>query len=654
MVQDLGKDTTEQERSNGNGVHKEEKRAGDNFEEITGQTDGLDQEFGRLVVGEGKSRYVASGLWASISEQVEDIKDILSESSDEDDHLPSESGHLHSLHDHDGFLFSFNSLALDLRGLHPDLSRISFCWQTFKDRVDPMIKMVHIPTTERFITEAKDNLDSLPKGVEALLFAIYYAAVTSLTQQECQDAFGESRHMLLAKYRFCVEQALARANFLSAQELCLLQTFVIFLICVRRYDETRFVWTLTGLAIRIAQALGLHRDGTSFNLSPFETEMRRRVWWNICVLDLRTAEDHGSDPTITEPGYDTKLPLNIDDTEISPDSNHHPEDRSGCTEMTFCLLRFEVSTTMRRLDYIPPGASTCRNIAASFSLHDKEKSIEDCHRRLEEKYLQYCDKTVPLYWVTATVARLTMAKMWLVLYHPFQRPGSRVELPQHTKDRLFVTSIEVLEYARLIETERSTTKWGWMFRSYTQWHSTAYLLAELCHRTKGEVVDRAWNAVNGVLGDWGEQDSSTRKGMLWGPLRKLMAKAKRAREAEEAREWATASYNVDASVPIDPSVVVNTGEAASASGDAALDLLATQVTVSDQAHAQTAFGPAGVSDSQPDYQWMLNDTNFDIDTEGEGVNWAGWDNLVKDYTMQLDQQDPDQPGPVLGGMASWW
>jgi hypothetical protein len=46
--------------------------------------------------------------------------------------------------------------------------------------------------------------------------------------------------------------------------------------------------TLTGLAIRIAHSLGLHRDGTNFDVSPFDTEMRRRCWWQICVLDVRT------------------------------------------------------------------------------------------------------------------------------------------------------------------------------------------------------------------------------------------------------------------------------------------------------------------------------------------------------------------------------
>jgi hypothetical protein len=91
--------------------------------------------------------------------------------------------------------------------------------------------------------------------------------------------FGVEKDTLLRQYRFGVEQALARARFLNTNEIVTVQAFVLFLVCVRRHDDTRFVWSLTGLALRIAQSLGLHRDGTKFGLSPFDTEMRRRLWW---------------------------------------------------------------------------------------------------------------------------------------------------------------------------------------------------------------------------------------------------------------------------------------------------------------------------------------------------------------------------------------
>ena len=71
-----------------------------------------------------------------------------------------------------------------------------------------------------------------------------------------------------------------------------------------------------------------------------------------------------------------------------------------------------------------------------------------------------------------------MAKMWLMVYHPFQRPGGRVVLPQETKDRLFITSIEIIEYSRLLETEAATSRWGWLLRTYVQWQAVAIILSE--------------------------------------------------------------------------------------------------------------------------------------------------------------------------------
>jgi hypothetical protein len=118
-----------------------------------------------------------------------------------------------------------------------------------------------------------------------------------------------------------------------------------------------------------------------------------------------------------------------------------------------------------------------------------------------------------------------MAKMWLMVYHPFHRPGGRVVLPQETKDRLFITSIEIIEYSRLLETEAATSRWGWLLRTYVQWQAVAIILSELCIRDYCPVVERAWKAVEGTFDDWGET-VKPKNGMLWRPLKTLMAKAK--------------------------------------------------------------------------------------------------------------------------------
>ena len=104
--------------------------------------------------------------------------------------------------------------------------------------------------------------------------------------QHCIDAlleqvmikFGSSKTDLNLKYRIGLEHALAKADFLNAPDIVLVQAFAIFLLLLRRHDSPRFVWMMTGLLIRMAQYLGLQRDGAHFeHLTPFDIEMRRKL-----------------------------------------------------------------------------------------------------------------------------------------------------------------------------------------------------------------------------------------------------------------------------------------------------------------------------------------------------------------------------------------
>ncbi len=558
---------------------------------------------------------------------------------------------------------------VNLRVLHPSPSQILSMWKIYIENVEPLVKIFHVPSMCSVIANACGSLDNLNKATEALMFAIYLAAVTSLSPEECRTLLSEDKGTALSKYRFATEQALARAGFLNTQERIVLEAFVLFLVCVRHQDDTRFVWTLTGLAIRIALSLGLHRDGTHFGLTPFETEMRRRLWWQVVILDVRAAEDGGTDPTITEQSFDTRLPLNVNDADLDPEARVMPEERIGCTELTFCLIRYEVSFTMRRLHWTPPGPSMCRERRLNASVAEKEEIIEKCHKYLEEKYLQYCDMSVPLYWVTATVARLIMSKMWLIVHHPFKHEDGGANLPQETKDRLFVTCVEVLEFSRLLETEHSTVKWGWLFRTYVQWHSVAYILSELCTRTKGETVDRAWNSIDSVFADWGGVIIASKRGMLWRPLRKLMAKARAARMRDLEKE---ARFPKDGT--LGPFAAVST---TAADGSVRRPGLDATVGASGFASNYPANSPmsgganetfdgmlpmtilpqsqqAQVNGDLMD-QWIVDDATLLQDPlKDESLDWPGWDDMVRDYQMEVQQDQGMERGPVLGGVTGWW
>ena len=123
------------------------------------------------------------------------------------------------------------------------------------------------------------------------------------------------------------------------------------------------------------------------------------------ISDVRASEDQGTDPTILDQTFDTKLPLHINDEDIWPGMTEPPVRRKGFTDMTFVVVRYELGSTVRRLSYTPPGSQLDKN-DNSDSIAEKERKISDLTHILDENYLQYCDLNVPLQFVTFHVAKL--------------------------------------------------------------------------------------------------------------------------------------------------------------------------------------------------------------------------------------------------------
>lgn len=66
--------------------------------------------------------------------------------------------------------------------------------------------------------------------MEALLFAMYCAAVTTLAPENCLEIFQEEKDSLLTKYRHGAEMAFANADLFTSADMMLLQALVIFLV----------------------------------------------------------------------------------------------------------------------------------------------------------------------------------------------------------------------------------------------------------------------------------------------------------------------------------------------------------------------------------------------------------------------------------------
>jgi hypothetical protein len=393
--------------------------------------------------------------------------------------------------------------------------------EVFEENVAPIIMIIHKPELRALIYTTTTNYGDLDRSSEALIFSVYFAAVSSMSPEQCLALLGETHAVVLKRYRFAVEQALARAGFLTTNKFVVLQAAVLFLTCACHPKESQFVWTMIAVVTRLALKLGLHRDGSEFGLRPYETEMRRRVWWYIYLLDVKFAEYQATGPQIREGDYNTRLPLNINDDDLSSGLADPPQERTGFTEMTLTLVRCEIVSARRKSMQM-----TCRGVEGpNILFQNRNLIIEESKRLLDQRYLQFCDLSIPIQWVTATIARGAFASLWLVSHFSLLTAEGFDPSPWPDRcDTLILTAVEVLEFSHLLETNENTAKWSWLFQGYVQWQSFAFLLSELCVRPESSLSERAWMAIKQVWVRWNDT-MVHREGFIMRPLRRLMKRA---------------------------------------------------------------------------------------------------------------------------------
>lgn len=278
--------------------------------------------------------------------------------------------------------------------------------------------------------------------------------------------------------------------------------------------------------MRIAQGLGLHRDGDGSGLSAFEAEIRRRVWWQILVLDMRASEDRGSEPLILEGSFNTRIPHNLDDTDFGFHSQNPLPEKKGLTTMTFCLLSMDVSNIMRKINFI-----SVLDEHQTLSLAQKEEVVKNCTDRIESIYLAGSDPNDQSTWLMRTLGRLLILKLWLVLRYPLQ--SRQPSLQQYPKGQSLRTAVGYLSLNELIEESPAASRFIWFFSTYVPWHTLAVALVELCTEVQGPLADRAWSIINRNYKKWSDRVADTKDGMLWRPIKSLFKKAQAARKGDQ-------------------------------------------------------------------------------------------------------------------------
>lgn len=269
-----------------------------------------------------------------------------------------------------------------------------------------------------------------------------------------------------------------------------------------RYDR-HAAWVLSGVLIRIAHKMGLHRDGKRLNLPPFETEMRRRLWWQIIMLDCKYAVTSGFADTLLPWGWDTEIPTNIDDSNLYRGSTEPIQPREGPTEMIFCILFCEIGRFISRNRMLETEEAVFHSqgadpdspeYAAAIEILAKQNAVIDTlEARLIEIEKLYLDTSAgPIHVAASCIRPGIIAKLRDMLTPMREVPewGTEVKNIHDNTFRIFLASEESnLAYADMV----NDRNYRWFFVMHGQVDIIIYLATKLHKRPQtGGLADRAW------------------------------------------------------------------------------------------------------------------------------------------------------------------
>ena len=159
-----------------------------------------------------------------------DDLDRIAGKSESTSHLVS-----HTLSRSSSFLFSQPNDDSPFQILHPSIAHMKVLYDVYFANVDPVCKILHRSTANRRLLYM-ETLPDLPsrrlqsESLDAAAFAMYFAAVNSLSSENCITLFSEKKTSLLERYRHSLQELLVRANFLSTSDIATLQALSIYIV----------------------------------------------------------------------------------------------------------------------------------------------------------------------------------------------------------------------------------------------------------------------------------------------------------------------------------------------------------------------------------------------------------------------------------------
>lgn len=288
----------------------------------------------------------------------------------------------------------------------------------------------------------------------------------------------------------------------------------------RTEEKSTAVWTLLALAVRIAKGLGLHGDpdedpGPS-EISFFEQQMRKRLWFTICLMDFQASLAEKSEPLVSheEAGSSLSCVQHVNDADFDLTTTTAIPDREGLTDTTFALITYRVQIVGRLLNFAVLDAtsngcgstsSTCSVTSLPSTIISTDQDRRQQHvRRFEQQalsLLHFCDpESSPYAWFTWHSTQCFVAAVRFSALHERQHAlelrllGSQPPSPPETGGKgdpeLLRRALHHLEKVQLMRTDPRGEGYRWYVTIPRTALATAIGECNAC--ADATLIRRAW------------------------------------------------------------------------------------------------------------------------------------------------------------------
>ena len=392
--------------------------------------------------------------------------------------------------------------------------------------------------------------------------------------------------------------------------MVVLQALTIYLSVLQHTGDTKSAWLLAGVLVRVTVFMKLHRDGSHFaDTTPFDVEMRRRLWWQICIIDSRSEDMQVSQFKISEGMFDTEIPANTDDANLDSEMSRLPIVAERWTDMTPFLIHCEIWKLSRGLQFTPAP-----EYAPFPDINEKIEVFRRFHERIEKSYLKHLNPNQPLHSFVATSARLFLTKIDLILHTKKRSASAFKPQPADTSqsDKVFMSSLSIIEYTYCLQNEPSWSGWTWQIQGrQPPWQALRVVLGHLSTHRWGPVCERAWASVNKSFDNI---PKAARSDTRYQQLLMLVSAVQRSRVDEFRHETAGVSTDIH----FDPTSTTASNPSAPLA----------QAGISETASTWTPQEPfLGMTDESNN-----NPLNDDLSLE---MDWQAWDEIARELEPSL-------------------